>query len=403
MQKRIVIITQAFYNYLIQLNIKENYKIHIKSLTLTIDWYLPGTNSGGPVRSIANLVNALPEIDFYIITRNTDYCSTESYAGIPSDTWVQQGVNVWVYYFSEDELTKGKMNEVIQGTNAGSLYVSGIYSRAFSQWPVSIGKSLGIKTIVAARGMLSPHALAVKPLKKYVFLSFMRWINAFEHVSFHATSDEEAKDIQTVIGKRSKVSVLANVARQESMNIQEITKEQGSVKLVSIGRIAPEKGTLHGIKALQDVQGNVVLDLYGTCYNIEYWKQCEQVISQLPANIQVRYNGVCPTEEVPTKLAAAHALLLPSEGENYGHSIVESLSQGRPVLISKHTPWQNLAAQKAGWDVPATELPSAIQTLVEMDQAVYQTWSEGAKNYHRMVIEGEKENTIQAYKTLFTS
>jgi hypothetical protein len=94
---------------------------------------------------------------------------------------------------------------------------------------------------------------------------------------------------------------------------------------------------------------------------------------------------------------------LHSEGENFGHSIVESLSQGRPVLISKHTPWQDLAAQKAGWDVTATELPSAIQTLVEMDQVVYRTWSEGAKNYHQMVIEEEQENTIQAYKTLFTS
>jgi hypothetical protein len=38
-----------------------------------------------------------------------------------------------------------------------------------------------------------------------------------------------------------------------------------------------------------------------------------------------------------------------------------------------------------------------------MDQAVYQTWSEGAKNYHQMVIEEEQENTIGAYKTLFTS
>lgn len=355
------------------------------------------------MRSIANLVRALPEIDFYIITRNTDYCSTDPYAGIPSNTWVQQGVNVWVYYFSEDQLTKGKMKEVIQGTNAGSLYVSGIYSRAFSQWPVSIGKSLGIKTIVAARGMLSPHALAVKPLKKYVFLSFMRWINAYEHVSFHATSDEEAKDIQTVIGKRAKVSVVANVARQEAVKIQEIAKEQGSVKLVSIGRIAPEKGTLHGIKALQDVQGTVELDLYGTCYNTEYWKQCEQVISQLPANIQVRYNGVCPTEEVPTKLAAAHALLLPSEGENYGHAIVESFAQGRPVIISKHTPWKSLSEVQAGWDVDNHELSTVIQTLVSMNNEAYQNWSKGASRFAQERIVNMQGDLLEEYYNVLIS
>jgi hypothetical protein len=80
---------------------------------------------------------------------------------------------------------------------------------------------------------------------------------------------------------------------------------------------------------------------------------------------------------------------------------VESLAQGRPVLISKHTPWQNLAAQKAGWDVTATELPSAIQSLIDMDQVAYQTWSEGAKNYHREKIQQEQATAIQAYQILF--
>jgi glycosyltransferase involved in cell wall biosynthesis len=366
-------------------------------IAITIDWFLPGTNSGGPVRSVANLSAALPEIDFYIITRNTDYCSTEPYEGIPANTWVQQEANVWVYYFSEDQLTKKKLKEVMKGVQASSVYVSGIYSLAFSQWPVSIAKSLGSKTIIAARGMLSPHALAVKPMKKYLFLSFMRWINAYVGVEFHATSPEEAQDIRTVVGKRANVSVIPNVARQESTSIQEITKEQGSVKLVSIGRIAPEKGTLHGIQALLKVKGNVELDLYGTCYNTTYWEQCEQLISQLPANIKVRYNGVCPTEAVSTKLAAAHALLLPSEGENYGHAIVESFGQGRPVLISKHTPWQELASQKAGWDVSYESLGNAISELATMDQQTFNTWSEGAFHYYQKMIVLPFEENKKAY------
>jgi glycosyltransferase involved in cell wall biosynthesis len=193
------------------------------------------------------------------------------------------------------------------------------------------------------------------------------------------------------------------LARLNQIVPQTIRKEEGVLKLVSVGRIAPEKGTLNGLNALAAQNGHIQLDLYGTCYNEGYWNECLQVIAQLPTNIKVNYHGPCPSDEVAAHLAAAHALLLPSEGENYGHSIVESLGQGRPVLISKHTPWQDLAAQKAGWDVTATELPSAIQTLVEMDQVVYRTWSEGAKNYHQMVIEEEQENTIQAYKTLFTS
>ena len=354
--------------------------------TLTIDWYLPGTNSGGPVRSIANLIAALPEIDFYIITRNSDYCSTEQYEGIPSNIWVKQGTNVWVYYFSEDKLTFEKLERVICGINSSILYINGIYSKAFSRWPVSIGRKLGIPMAVAARGMLSPHALGVKPFKKYLFLSVMRWLNAYAQVVFHATSEVEKTDILKVLGSNVKVDVIPNLARLNQLEPKAIQKEAGVLKLVSVGRIAPEKGTLHALQALKAQTNTIDLDLFGTCYNEAYWKECLQVIAQLPANIKVNYHGPCPSDEVAAHLAAAHALLLPSEGENYGHSIVESLGQGRPVLISKHTPWQDLAAQKAGWDVNNTDLCAAISKLAQFDQATYTEWSQGAATYYQKMI-----------------
>ena len=46
-----------------------------KKVLITIDWFLPGTKSGGPVRSYANMIAYFKnEFDFYIITRDTDYC-----------------------------------------------------------------------------------------------------------------------------------------------------------------------------------------------------------------------------------------------------------------------------------------------------------------------------------------
>ena len=48
-----------------------------------IDWYLPGYKAGGPVRSLANLVDHLRgRVDFHIVTRNTEY--TESTSHPPS-------------------------------------------------------------------------------------------------------------------------------------------------------------------------------------------------------------------------------------------------------------------------------------------------------------------------------
>ena len=371
-----------------------------KKTLITIDWFLPGTNSGGPVRSVANLVAAMADVDFYIITRNTDYCSTEPYVGIQSNVWVQADTNVRVCYLEDSQISKQKIQELILESGAQTLYISGIYSKAFSQWPVSIGKALKLKTVVAARGMLSPHALAVKPIKKYLFLSFMRWLNAYSHVHFHATSEQEASDIKKVLGTNTNVKVVSNLGRLENSALQTIQKEIGVLKVVSVGRISPEKGTIVGIKALQAVNGYLELDLYGTTYNSAYWQECEKIIDTLPSNIKVKYHGPCPSEDVAAKLSLAHALLLPSEGENYGHAIVESLAQGRPVLISQHTPWRNLAIQNAGWDVSASELSIAIQTLIDMNQEVYNIWSDGALQFHAQIIAGQRDEVLLLYHQL---
>jgi glycosyltransferase involved in cell wall biosynthesis len=353
---------------------------------ITIDWFLPGTNSGGPVRSVANLIEALPECQFYVFTRNTDYCATEAYEGITPNTWVKFSENCEVYYCSEQNISKATLAAQLKAIAPDVLYINGIYSKAFSRWPVSIGKALKLKTVVAARGMLSPHALGVKPFKKYLFLTWMRWLSAYAHVIFHATSEVEKTDIQKVLGGQMNVQVVPNLARLKQLAPQAISKEEGVLKLVSVGRIAPEKGTLHALQALKTQTNKIILDLYGTCYNEAYWNVCLQVIAQLPSNIKVNYHGPCPSDEVAAYLAAAHALLLPSEGENYGHSIVESLGQGRPVLISKHTPWQDLAAQKAGWDVSPTDLPLALSELAAMDQARYDEWCRGAAAYYEKQI-----------------
>jgi glycosyltransferase involved in cell wall biosynthesis len=101
-------------------------------------------------------------------------------------------------------------------------------------------------------------------------------------------------------------------------------------------------------------------------------------------------------------LASAHALLLPSEGENFGHAIVEAFANGRPVLISKNTPWKNLAAQRAGWDVSHTDLPLALAELAAMDQARYDEWCGGAAAYYEKQILVPFAEHQDAYLKLFS-
>ena len=54
-----------------------------KTILIFIDWYLPGYQAGGPIRSIFNLVNLLKDdYDITIVTSNRDLNSNTNYVGM---------------------------------------------------------------------------------------------------------------------------------------------------------------------------------------------------------------------------------------------------------------------------------------------------------------------------------
>ena len=381
---------------------------HSVEILVFIDWYLPGTNAGGPVRSVANLIGHLGgEFNFSIITRNNDYCSDVPYPGIFPDTWTTLNDHCRVYYLSRGRTTISVFRKLIRETPFDIAWVNGIYSWKFSILPLLLLKPTGKKIIVSARGMLNLQAFTSKRLKKQLFIRVARRAGLYREVTLHATNEEEKQNILQQLGNQTRIIVAPNLQRKEILNYRgkaELTAEQrheesanwktaslrlllsgentkvpGSLRLVSVARISPEKGTLHALRFLSEItSGKVRFDLYGPIYNDGYWQECRQAIHELPANITVIWHGPIEGEKVPEVLSQAHFLLMPTEGENFGHSILEALSAGCPVIISDRTPWRNLKARKAGFDLPLEDsavFVAAIEQAVEMDNDTFQVWS----------------------------
>ncbi len=148
-----------------------------------------------------------------------------------------------------------------------------------------------------------------------------------------------------------------------------------------MARIAVEKNTLFAIERLNRLAGDITFDLYGPIYDNAYWQRCEQAIAALPSNVKVNYKGVIDPEKVPALFAGYHALFMPSQGENFGHTMAEALASGLPLLISDRTPWKGLEEKHAGWDLPLNGgnlFVRAIERLVRAEQAEYDRWSKGA-------------------------
>ncbi len=376
----------------------------INKIFISIDWYLPGTNSGGPVRSLVNLIQWLKGYEIFLFTRNTDYCSDKPYAGIKPNQWTKISPNVSVFYASSVFFKKNKIRYLLREVKPDKVYINGVYSRVFNIWMQQLALEEGYPCIISARGMLSPHSISVKPLKKSLFLAYQRLTRAYSQVRFHATSDSEANDIKRVVGAHKGITVIPNMPRMLPPSPPSIAKESGNLLLIGLGRIAPEKGTLDGIKALQNAKGQVTLHLYGTCYGQAFWQQCQREIARLPEGIHVNYHGALDPDgpEFLQAIHQAHALLHPSAGENYGHSIVECLSQGRPVIISHHTPWQGLEANKAGFNLNPNDFEKAVTSLLQMDQSTYNEWSQGALRYFSEHIAAKNDKVLQQYHSLFS-
>jgi len=362
-------------------------------ILIFIDWYKPGFKAGGPIRSISNMVSQLKEnYNFYIITRDTDYLESTPYSSIKSNEWNSiDGIKV--FYLSTNNLSKLTIKNLIIEIQPDIIYCNSLYSPKFTLTPIRIAKKLNIKTILAVRGMLSEGSLSVKSHKKKVFLTLIKSIGLFNKTIFHATSNIEQNDIVTTFGQNTTVVKALNLPEKKSIGYQPKSKQPNQLKMAFVGRISPEKNTLFAIDILKHCKHNIELEIYGAIYNQEYFEQCNATINQLPKNIVVNYNGVLEHHELDKKLKNYQVVYLPSTGENFGHSIIEGMTNSCVPIISDKTPWQNLEEKNIGFDIDLKhpeKFAKTIDVLAEMDENEFNELTKNSYDYAQSIINDEK-------------
>jgi glycosyltransferase involved in cell wall biosynthesis len=374
------------------------------SVLVFIDWYAPGYKAGGPVRSMVNMVEQLRHrFAFFIVTGDTDYTEHTAYPGVVPDQWTTLPGGEQVWYASGSGRTLTKWRGLLRERKWDVVYVNGLYSWWYSILPLLLLGPASVR-VVAPRGMLAHGMLAYQGTKKRLFLGAMRLAGAYRNVRFHATNDEEAKDTQRWLGASNNVRIVPNLSGGGKGHANAaISKRSGSLKLISLARIAAEKNTLFAIERLAGLPGEVNYDLYGPVYEEAYWRRCQQAIARLPTSVKVRHMGPLPPERVPEVLAGYHALFMPSQGENFGHSMAEALAHGLPLLISDRTPWRGLLAAHAGWDLSLQQpdaFAESLRLLVDMDQAQHAHWRAGAAAFSTRYL--AQADTIERTAALLT-
>ena len=178
--------------------------------------------------------------------------------------------------------------------------------------------------------------------------------------------------------------LLPNVPSLPKQECVHWTKKRNVARFVFLSRIHPKKNLIRALSFFKKTTGVVTFDIYGPVEDEAYWRLCQNVIANLPDSVTVHYCGDVLHEDVHEVFSRYDAFLFPTFSENYGHVIAESFFAGTPVIISNNTPWKNLFAHNAGWNLSLDDdngFVEAIQSIIDMDNNSYQLFSKGAKDY----------------------
>ncbi len=355
-----------------------------KTILLFADWFEPGYKAGGPIRSCLNFAQQMKDrYRIMVFTTDRDLNAKAPYEGVVIGKWTSFDAGIDIYYAPPQQLSWRFVLRQVRQAKPDFIYLNSMYSRFFAVYPLLMRRLRLISQpiVLAPRGMLRESALQFRKDKKKIFLTLLRWMGVHRLVRFHATDDTEMKDIRRQFGDKVETILAPNFAGIVKPLTDTIIKNENELSIIFVGRIHPIKNLDYLLQLLPCIKGKLQLTIVGSEEDKLYAEQCKKIVAGYPENVQVHFAGEIPNHQVGALIAKHHLLVLPTQGENFGHAIFEALSAGRPVLISDQTPWRQLAAARAGWDLALGNQQAfidALQQAMHWNQQVFDSWSQGA-------------------------
>lgn len=310
------------------------------SIFCATDYFLPGYKAGGPIKTISNAIDRLKgRCDFSVLTSDGDI-DGEKFTGIKRNLWLNLD-GYKVYYANNAFYIYELLRSVAFSKKYDLIYLNSFFSwRSILIVLISkIGLINSIPVLLAPRGELSNGALGIKPFRKKIYIFTVKTLGIYKNISFQASSFIEENDIKLTLKDKYKKIYIARDIVSRAKEIENNFKYKNGYKIIFLSRIVPVKNIDFVIKALKLIRCDISLDIFGPIEDVNYWQLCNELVSQLPHNIIVKYKGAVYPENVISLIAHYDLFVLPSKGESFGHVVYESLCAGTPVLVSDKTPW----------------------------------------------------------------
>jgi glycosyltransferase involved in cell wall biosynthesis len=370
------------------------------------DFFPPAFRGGGIIRSVFNLSEFLSDFcEVYVFTSNSDLGESLKLK-VESNSWIEFAPDLNVFYSNRTTQNLKGIYQLINSVKPDVIYLNGVFTPKFSLFPLLNGKFLSFSPlwVMAPRGMLQKGALSIKPSKKKIYLFILKHLRVLSKIKWQATDSQEEIDIKRIFGSDCSIETASNIPNFHVSTNLKLQKKEKELNIVFLALISPVKNLKYLIDILNQIEDSysIKLAIYGPIKDALYWEECQKSISNSPVHIKISYRGELQSPKVNEVLREYHLFSMLSLGENFGHSIFESLIAGTPVLISDRTPWKELDKYNAGWDVSLNDsdkIKSLILEIANLDQSAYDKFRKGAKIHADRYI--QENDFKKQYQKLF--
>lgn len=352
-------------------------------MLIFIDWFYPAYKAGGPIKSVFNLTQSIGQVfDILIVTSNEDVDGEK--LDVLKNNILNEKHHSIIYLDSNYQNAK-VYKDIFEQFQPKYIYYNSLFSIKFTLLPYLLFKKKNnVTNILAPRGMLGEGALSIKPIKKKLFLWVTKKMLFKNNLIWHASTKDEREEIFKNYGKQSVVKVAQNISGTLHRRDNERTKKiPGQLELIFLSRISSKKNLMFALQLMTDLieLKGLRLSIYGPIEQELNWKEHESVIE---GDSRIKYMGLLKPNQITDTLQKSHLYILPSLNENYGHSIVESILSGVPILISNQTPWTGLEKFNIGADISLNDRKPWIDNIrkfYEMDALTYDTYVDACYSF----------------------
>ena len=264
----------------------------MKPVILTfLSFYLPGYRGGGPIRTIANMVERLgDDFDFRIVTTDRDLGDKQSYPNVQVDAWNVVD-KAKVFYASAASRSLAGFTRLMRDTPHDLLYLNSFFDPRFTLRPI-FARWLGLvpkrPLVVAPHGEFSVGALRIKSWKKKPFIQFAHILGLFDGTYWHASTEIEASDIQRVLPVSAEhmrvvynITVAPDLLQKAehfpSLKTSNDDSTGRALRVCFLSRIAPMKNLEYALRVLTRVNTPINFNIFGPKEDLEYWGECVRI------------------------------------------------------------------------------------------------------------------------------